>query len=88
MNCCSLSADARDSIAKVAYGRVFGWIVCKINELLAENVDPQVELSEIGEFCTPCSLYFHSKGKTSCEISDRLFAGIHYQRRDHVGVTS
>ncbi|NXL82527.1 MYO3B protein, partial [Leptocoma aspasia] len=46
--CCSLSADARDSIAKVAYGRVFGWIVCKINELLAENVDPEVELREIG----------------------------------------
>ncbi|XP_010085389.1 PREDICTED: myosin-IIIb-like, partial [Pterocles gutturalis] len=40
--------DARDSIAKVAYGRVFGWIVCKINELLAENVDPEVELKEIG----------------------------------------
>ncbi|XP_053788316.1 myosin-IIIb-like isoform X2 [Vidua chalybeata] len=40
--------DARDSIAKVAYGRVFGWIVCKINELLAENVDPEVELREIG----------------------------------------
>ncbi|OPJ75468.1 myosin-IIIb-like [Patagioenas fasciata monilis] len=40
--------DARDSIAKVAYGRVFGWIVCKINELLAENVDPEVELGEIG----------------------------------------
>ncbi|KAM6187533.1 uncharacterized protein WM294_016690 [Sarcoramphus papa] len=39
---------ARDSIAKVAYGRVFGWIVCKINELLAENVDPEVELTEIG----------------------------------------
>ncbi|NXM15842.1 MYO3B protein, partial [Ploceus nigricollis] len=46
--CCSLCADARDSIAKVAYGRVFGWIVCKINELLAENVDPEVELGEIG----------------------------------------
>ncbi|NXQ15539.1 MYO3B protein, partial [Peucedramus taeniatus] len=46
--CCSLCADARDSIAKVAYGRVFGWIVCKINELLAENVDPEVELKEIG----------------------------------------
>ncbi|NWQ85025.1 MYO3B protein, partial [Burhinus bistriatus] len=46
--CCYLCADARDSIAKVAYGRVFGWIVCKINELLAENVDPEVELSEIG----------------------------------------
>lgn len=53
--CCSLCADARDSIAKVAYGRVFGWIVCKINELLAENVDPEVELREIGEFCLPCS---------------------------------
>lgn len=53
--CCSLCADARDSIAKVAYGRVFGWIVCKINELLAENVDPDVELREIGEFCLPCS---------------------------------
>ncbi|NXL91881.1 MYO3B protein, partial [Alectura lathami] len=45
---CSLCADARDSIAKVVYGRVFGWIVCKINELLAENVDPEVELREIG----------------------------------------
>ncbi|XP_009864497.1 PREDICTED: unconventional myosin-VIIa-like, partial [Apaloderma vittatum] len=40
--------DARDSIAKVAYSRVFDWIVCKINELLAENVDPEVELREIG----------------------------------------
>ncbi|NXW18722.1 MYO3B protein, partial [Circaetus pectoralis] len=46
--CCSLCIDARDSIAKVAYGRVFGWIVWKINELLAENVDPEVELREIG----------------------------------------
>ncbi|XP_071437358.1 myosin-IIIb-like isoform X2 [Pithys albifrons albifrons] len=40
--------DARDSIAKMVYGRVFGWIVSKINELLAENVDPEVELREIG----------------------------------------
>ncbi|NXK40090.1 MYOI protein, partial [Piprites chloris] len=46
--CCSPCADARDSIAKMVYGRVFGWIVCKINELLAENVDPEVELKEIG----------------------------------------
>ncbi|NXK88685.1 MYO3B protein, partial [Formicarius rufipectus] len=46
--CCSLCADARDSIAKMVYGRVFGWIVSKINELLAENVDPEVELREIG----------------------------------------
>ncbi|CAB1318501.1 unnamed protein product, partial [Coregonus sp. 'balchen'] len=40
--------DARDSIAKVAYGRVFGWIVSKVNELLAPNVDFDIELSEIG----------------------------------------
>ncbi|KAK6305339.1 hypothetical protein J4Q44_G00241190 [Coregonus suidteri] len=40
--------DARDSIAKVAYGRVFGWIVRKVNELLAPNVDIDVELNEIG----------------------------------------
>ncbi|XP_056592476.1 myosin-IIIb [Triplophysa dalaica] len=40
--------DARDSIAKVAYGRVFGWIVSKINELLAPQVDADVELNEIG----------------------------------------
>uniref|UniRef100_A0AAY4AW28 Uncharacterized protein n=1 Tax=Denticeps clupeoides TaxID=299321 RepID=A0AAY4AW28_9TELE len=40
--------DARDSIAKVAYGRIFGWIVSKVNELLAPKVDPDVELSEIG----------------------------------------
>ncbi|KFV53366.1 Myosin-IIIb, partial [Tyto alba] len=48
LSCCSFCADARDSIAKVAYSRVFDWIVCKINELLAENVDPEVELKEIG----------------------------------------
>ncbi|KAK7125339.1 hypothetical protein R3I93_020882 [Phoxinus phoxinus] len=40
--------DARDSIAKVAYGRVFGWIVSKINEQLAPKVDFDVELHEIG----------------------------------------
>ncbi|XP_055555748.1 unconventional myosin-VIIa-like [Falco cherrug] len=40
--------DARDSIAKEAYSRVFGWIICKVNELLAENMDPEVELREIG----------------------------------------
>ncbi|NXP45481.1 MYO3B protein, partial [Heliornis fulica] len=46
--CCFFCADARDSIAKVAYSRVFGWIVCKINELLAEKEDTEVELREIG----------------------------------------
>ncbi|XP_064163358.1 myosin-IIIb [Anguilla rostrata] len=40
--------DARDSIAKVAYGRVFGWIVSKVNELLEPDVDLDVQLSEIG----------------------------------------
>ncbi|MCJ8742293.1 hypothetical protein PDJAM_G00080410 [Pangasius djambal] len=40
--------DARDSIAKVVYGRVFGWIVSKINELLTHKLDANVELSEIG----------------------------------------
>ncbi|XP_009945593.1 PREDICTED: myosin-IIIb-like, partial [Leptosomus discolor] len=40
--------DTRDSIAKMAYGRVFSWIVCKINQLLAKNMDPEVELREIG----------------------------------------
>lgn len=43
-------SDARDSIAKVAYGRVFGWIVSKINELLAPNVDLNEEHQEIGMF--------------------------------------
>ncbi|XP_023667480.2 myosin-IIIb [Paramormyrops kingsleyae] len=40
--------DARDSIAKVVYGRIFGWIVTKINVLLAPNVDVGVDLKEIG----------------------------------------
>uniref|UniRef100_W5LJ84 Uncharacterized protein n=1 Tax=Astyanax mexicanus TaxID=7994 RepID=W5LJ84_ASTMX len=37
-------AEARDSIAKVVYGRVFGWIVSKINELLSHKLDWDVEL--------------------------------------------
>ncbi|XP_048474444.1 myosin-IIIb [Rhincodon typus] len=41
--------DARDSIAKVAYGRIFGWIVSKINQLLAPKEDTHTtELQEIG----------------------------------------
>uniref|UniRef100_A0A4W3IC10 Myosin-IIIb-like n=1 Tax=Callorhinchus milii TaxID=7868 RepID=A0A4W3IC10_CALMI len=41
--------DARDSIAKVAYGRVFGWIVSKVNQLLAPKEDMDtVDLQEIG----------------------------------------
>lgn len=94
-SCCYVCADARDSIAKVAYGRVFCWIVCKINELLAEKVDPEVELSEIGEFCLPCSFSVlkcvslsHNEGKVQYEVSQRLHAGIYCQRHDHVGDTS
>ena len=95
-HCHSLCADAQDSIAKVAYGRVFGWIVCKINELLAENVDPEVEPREmIGEFCLPCSCSVlkcaslsHDEGKAQYEVSQRLRAGLHFQKCDHVGDTS
>lgn len=32
------------------YGRVFGWIVSKINELLIHKLDANVELSEIGQY--------------------------------------
>lgn len=95
MSCCSFCADARDSIAKVAYGRVFGWIVCKINELLAENMDTEVELGEIGEFCLPCpnsvlrcASLSHNEESAQYEVLQRLHAGIHYQRCDHVGDTS
>lgn len=93
--CCSLCIDARDSIAKVAYGRVFGWIVWKINELLAENVDPEVELRDIGELSLPCSCpvlkcasLSHNEGKAQYEVFQRLHAGIHYQRCDYIGDTS
>lgn len=34
----------------MAYGRVFGWIVSKINKQLAPKVDDDVELSEIGKY--------------------------------------
>ncbi|XP_063810664.1 unconventional myosin-VIIa-like, partial [Pseudophryne corroboree] len=40
--------DARDSIARVVYSRMFGWIVTKVNELLADNVVSGRELQEIG----------------------------------------
>ncbi|XP_041373643.1 myosin-IIIb-like [Gigantopelta aegis] len=41
--------DARDAMAKAVYGRVFGWIVNKVNCLLApeENI-PEDQLKEIG----------------------------------------
>lgn len=68
---------------------MFGWIVCKINELLAENVDPEVELREIGEFCLPCSCAVlkcvslsHNEGQAQHEVSQSLHAGMHYQNCD------
>lgn len=41
--------DAREAMAKAVYGRVFGWIVNKINCLLAsEDLELKPSLSEIG----------------------------------------
>lgn len=34
----------------MVYGRVFGWIVSKINELLTHKLDTNIELSEIGKY--------------------------------------
>lgn len=40
--------DARDSIARVIYSRLFGWIVTKVNELLAGDVVAGSHVQEIG----------------------------------------
>ena len=42
--------DARDAMTKAVYGRLFGWIVNKVNHLLAPEqvIDPSL-LSEIGK---------------------------------------
>ncbi|XP_035829712.1 unconventional myosin-VIIa [Aplysia californica] len=41
--------DARDAMAKAVYGRLFGWIVNKVNCLLVpENQDPDAKFNEIG----------------------------------------
>nr|DBA23841.1 TPA: hypothetical protein GDO54_014717 [Pyxicephalus adspersus] len=40
--------DARDSIARVVYSRMFGWIVTKVNELLAGDVHCGATVQEIG----------------------------------------
>ncbi|XP_025077881.1 myosin-IIIb-like [Pomacea canaliculata] len=45
----SQAEDARDAMAKAVYGRLFGWIVNKVNQLLAPEaeIDPS-KMSEIG----------------------------------------
>ncbi|XP_069819475.1 myosin-IIIb-like [Dendropsophus ebraccatus] len=40
--------DARDSISRVVYSRLFGWIVTKVNELLAGDVVSRGGVQEIG----------------------------------------
>ncbi|XP_060592914.1 myosin-IIIb-like isoform X2 [Ruditapes philippinarum] len=41
--------EARDAVAKILYGRLFGWIVNKVNQLLAPtHIVPHSEQREIG----------------------------------------
>lgn len=56
--------DARDAIAKAIYGRMFGWIVNKINQLLAPpEYTEQGDRREIGTY------HIYNMFKNTIEIS-------------------
>ncbi|KAK6179101.1 hypothetical protein SNE40_011534 [Patella caerulea] len=40
--------DCRDALSKAIYGRVFGWIVNKVNQLLAPDYNKNSDVREIG----------------------------------------
>lgn len=48
-DCVFYFTDVRDAIAKALYGRLFGWIVNKVNQLLAPPMASRgEEVTEIG----------------------------------------
>ena len=50
LNVTSTSIDVRDATSKAMYGRLFGWIVNKVNQLLAPPLASRgEEVTEIGK---------------------------------------
>ena len=46
--CVPRATDCRDALAKALYGRLFGWIVQEINQMLSPGLASQRDLTEIG----------------------------------------
>ena len=46
---CTQAADVRDAFAKATYGRLFGWIVSQVNELLAPGAAFGLESEDSGK---------------------------------------